>query len=118
MLITELRRQPIPHRDLVWQAMAHSADTHLAAMYDRLVQGDMGISSYERVIDRDVARMTMGQQTARLLKAYSVYDAQLGYSQGLAALARPLLMVVSTQHPLLDIFMISQRCYLWVYIDG
>ncbi|KAI9488737.1 rab-GTPase-TBC domain-containing protein [Zychaea mexicana] len=102
LLISRLRRQGIaaPWRGVVWQAMAQSSDTHLASMYDKLVQGDMGMSSYERVIDRDVARMTdhHREATGRMLKAYSVYDAHVGYCQGLAMLARPLLMEMNERH--------------------
>ncbi|KAI8149040.1 rab-GTPase-TBC domain-containing protein [Fennellomyces sp. T-0311] len=101
LLISRLRQQGIAAswRSVLWQAMAQSSDTHLVSMYDRLVQGDMGSSSYERVIDRDVARMTDSNReaTGRLLKAYSIYDAHVGYCQGLAMLARPLLMVMGEQ---------------------
>ncbi|KAI7854981.1 rab-GTPase-TBC domain-containing protein [Circinella umbellata] len=102
LLIGRLRLYGIatPWRSIVWQAMAQSSDTHLASMYDKLIQGDMGISSYERVIDRDVTRMIdhhYREAMARLLKAYSVYDAHVGYCQGLAMLARPLLMVMPEQ---------------------
>ena len=86
---------PAAHRAVVWQALAQSCDTHLAAMYDRLVQGDMGISSYERLIEKDVKMAGQDDSTARLLKAYSVYDAHVGYCQGLLMLVRPLLLVVS-----------------------
>ena len=106
-MISRLRLHgiPAPWRSVVWQAMAQSADTHLASMYEKLVQGDMGTSSYERVIDRDVTRMTdhhYREAMARLLKAYSVYDAHVGYCQGLAMFARPLLMVV--KHEVLFLF--------------
>lgn len=99
LLVSKLRQEGIPPawRSVLWQTMARSADTHLQNMYERLVQGDMGISSYERVIDQDLACMGTSstiQATARLLKAYSVYDAHVGYCQGLGVLARPLLTVV------------------------
>lgn len=99
LLTTRLRQQgilPASWRGIVWQVMAQSCDTHLASIYDKLVQGEMGISSFERIIDRDLGRLAVDNSLvmARLLKAYSVYDAHVGYSQGLAMLARPILMVV------------------------
>ncbi|ORY98740.1 rab-GTPase-TBC domain-domain-containing protein [Syncephalastrum racemosum] len=99
LLVSKLRQEGIPPawRSVLWQTMARSADTHLQNMYERLVKGDMGISSYERVIDQDLACMGTSstvQATARLLKAYSVYDAHVGYCQGLGVLARPLLTVM------------------------
>lgn len=117
---------PAAYRAVVWQALAQSCDTHLAAMYDRLVQGDMGISSYERLIEKDVKMAGQGESTARLLKAYSVYDAHVGYCQGLAFLVGPLLMTVSSSHQvtffipshMLSKFDRCQKKMPFVYLSG
>ncbi|OAD79198.1 hypothetical protein PHYBLDRAFT_121036, partial [Phycomyces blakesleeanus NRRL 1555(-)] len=87
--------------------MARSSATNLESMYDSLVlEETQSPSPYERVIKRDLSRTFPhiemfkadggeGQQAmGRLLKAYSVYDAHVGYCQGLAFLVGPLLMVM------------------------
>jgi len=108
LLAAKLRCGGIPHRirGVIWQAMAQSSSLNLETLYTRLSE-ESESSSYERVIQRDLSRtfpqldmfkddggegqLAMG----RLLKAYSLYDAHVGYCQGLAFLVGPLLMTVS-----------------------
>lgn len=97
---------PAPVRGIVWRAMCFSPATNLESIYDKLVQEGIETSPYDRVIRRDLARTYPhvemfktdggeGQQAmGRLLRAYSVYDAHVGYCQGLAFLVGPLLMTV------------------------
>lgn len=105
LLAAKLRCGGIPHRirGVIWQAMSQSSSLNLESLYEDLCQNH---SSYERVIQRDLSRtfpqldmfkddggegqLAMG----RLLKAYSLYDAHVGYCQGLAFLVGPLLMTV------------------------
>ncbi|KAF7732117.1 hypothetical protein EC973_006372 [Apophysomyces ossiformis] len=109
LLAAKLRHGGIPHRlrGIIWQAMARSSATNLESIYDRLVEEEESTSSpYDRVIKRDLSRTFPqvemfkadggeGQQAmGRLLKAYSVYDAHVGYCQGLAFLVGPLLMTM------------------------
>ena len=108
-LLTAKLSRGIPERvrGVVWRAMSQSSATHLESIYDKLVQEHSETSPYERVIQRDLSRTFPqiemfkadggeGQQAmGRLLRAYSVYDAHVGYCQGLAFLAGPLLMTVS-----------------------
>ncbi|PHZ16248.1 TBC-domain-containing protein [Rhizopus microsporus ATCC 52813] len=105
LLSAKLRCGGIPHRirGLIWQSMAQSSSLNLESCYEQLLQED---SSYERVIQRDLSRtfpqLDMfkddggeGQLAlGRLLKAYSLYDTHVGYCQGLAFLAGPLLMTM------------------------
>ena len=97
-------------RGVIWQAMSQSASLNLETVYGQLLAEH---SPYERIIQRDLARTFPnvdmfkqeggdGQQALeRVLKAYSLYDAHVGYCQGLAFLVGPLLMNVS-------VFLISQ----------
>ncbi|GAA5799618.1 hypothetical protein HPULCUR_005034 [Helicostylum pulchrum] len=105
LLAAKLRCGGIPHRirGVIWQAMSQSSSLNLESLYSVLCQNE---SSYERVIQRDLSRtfpqlemfkddggegqLAMG----RVLKAYSLYDAHVGYCQGLAFLVGPLLMTV------------------------
>ncbi|KAL9543946.1 hypothetical protein MBANPS3_007873 [Mucor bainieri] len=107
LLAAKLRCGGIPHRirGVIWQAMAQSSSLNLETLYTRLSE-ESESSSYERVIQRDLSRtfpqLDMfkddggeGQQAmGRLLKAYSLYDAHVGYCQGLAFLVGPLLMTM------------------------
>ncbi|KAG2219049.1 hypothetical protein INT45_008893 [Circinella minor] len=107
-LLTAKLNRGIPERvrGVVWRAMSQSSATHLESIYDKLVQEHSETSPYERVIQRDLSRTFPqiemfkteggeGQQAmGRLLRAYSVYDAHVGYCQGLAFLVGPLLMTM------------------------
>ncbi|KAI9261446.1 rab-GTPase-TBC domain-containing protein [Phascolomyces articulosus] len=107
-LLTAKLSRGIPDRvrGVVWRAMSQSSATHLESIYDKLVQEHSESSPYERVIQRDLSRTFPqiemfkadggeGQQAmGRLLRAYSVYDAHVGYCQGLAFLVGPLLMTM------------------------
>ncbi|KAI9284759.1 rab-GTPase-TBC domain-containing protein [Umbelopsis sp. AD052] len=95
---------PQPLRGLVWQTMSQSSATNLESLYEQLSAEDAEKSRYERIINRDLARTFpnvdmfkldggSGQQAmGRVLKAYSMYDAHVGYCQGLAFVVGPLLM--------------------------
>lgn len=107
LLAAKLRCGGIPHRirGIVWQSMAQSSSLNLESVYIKLCQDNQD-SPYDRIIQRDLSRtfpqldifkddggegqLAMG----RLLKAYSLYDAHVGYCQGLAFLVGPLLMTV------------------------
>lgn len=113
-LLSAKIRAGVPQRlrGLVWQTMSQSSATNLESLYEQLSSDDAEKSRYERIINRDLARTFpnvdmfkldggSGQQAmGRILKAYSMYDAHVGYCQGLAFLVGPLLMNVSRSHSL------------------
>ncbi|KAJ2487445.1 hypothetical protein IWW37_005244 [Coemansia sp. RSA 2050] len=88
-------------RGVVWQALTQAQSTYLQTVYTQLVKE---YSPHERVIRRDLTRTFpkipvfkseggCGQQRLfRILKAYSLYDAEVGYCQGLGFIIGPLLM--------------------------
>ncbi|KAG2198022.1 hypothetical protein INT47_004989 [Mucor saturninus] len=92
---------PTRVRGLMWQAMSKSASLHLEKVYEQLCKEK---SPHERIIQRDLARTFpridmfkqengQGQSSMkRILESYSLYDAEVGYCQGLAFLVGPLLM--------------------------
>ncbi|KAK9452209.1 rab-GTPase-TBC domain-containing protein [Limtongia smithiae] len=92
---------PPPLRGLVWQSMARSSDPTLESLFTSLVTEP---SPYDKVIFRDLHRTFPevdmfrergghGQQMlGQVLRAFSLYDMQVGYCQGLAFLVGPLLM--------------------------
>ncbi|CAO3596724.1 unnamed protein product [Absidia cylindrospora] len=103
LLSIKVVRAGIPShaRGLIWQAICQSDCLHLETAYGQLCQDR---SPHERIIQRDLTRTYPtidmfkqengpGQQAmCRVLVAYSLYDAHVGYCQGLAFLVGPLLM--------------------------
>lgn len=93
----------IPHtlRGMMWQLMAASKDSELENTYLALLKGS---SSHEKSITRDLGRtfphhefFTNGQGIGQenlfnVLKAYSLYDPQVGYCQGLPFIVAVLLL--------------------------
>ncbi|CRG90832.1 EVI5-like protein [Talaromyces islandicus] len=92
---------PAPLRGVVWPSIAGARDTHLFEEFGRLC-GES--SPYENLIGKDIGRSFPnvemfrdpngeGQQMlARVLKCFSLYDAKIGYCQGLGFVVGPLLM--------------------------
>lgn len=93
----------IPHtlRGMMWQLMTASKDSELENTYLALLKGS---SSHEKSITRDLGRtfphhefFTNGQGIGQenlfnVLKAYSLYDPQVGYCQGLPFVVAVLLL--------------------------
>lgn len=91
-------------RGLVWRSMTESYSTCFESLYDSLAQE---WTPFVKLIGRDLNRTFPeiglfqdkngeGQtQLGRVLRAYSAYDMQVGYCQGLTFLAGPLLLHMS-----------------------
>ncbi|KAG4306553.1 hypothetical protein PORY_000541 [Pneumocystis oryctolagi] len=104
--LTKKIREGIPHplRGLVWQSMSGAQDMHLEGLFETLRNEQ---SPYEKVIVRDLARTFPsvemfkeeggdGQKKLQsVLRAFSLYDAEVGYCQGLGFIVGPLLMNMS-----------------------
>ncbi|RDA88055.1 hypothetical protein CP532_5260 [Ophiocordyceps camponoti-leonardi (nom. inval.)] len=92
---------PPPLRGVVWQSMSGARDAVLEEQYDAFC-GEA--SPYELLIGKDLGRSFPGvdmfrdpegdgqRMLGRVLKSFSLYDAKIGYCQGLAFLVGPLLM--------------------------
>ncbi|KAJ2679101.1 hypothetical protein GGI25_001873 [Coemansia spiralis] len=88
-------------RGIVWQSLTKARSTFLQTVYQQLIQES---SPYERVIRRDLPRTFPQLQVFkredgeaqrrlfRILKAYSLYDAEVGYCQGLGFIIGPLIL--------------------------
>ena len=82
---------PPPLRGVVWVSMSGARDSNLEGLYDQLL-GET--SPYEHMIFKDIGRTGLemfrqeggeGQRMlGRVLRAFSIYDTQIGYCQGLA----------------------------------
>ena len=92
---------PPPLRGPVWVSIAGARDPHLYSEFQRLADEP---SPYDTIIGKDVGRSFSnvamfsepggeGQQMmGRVLKAFSLYDSDVGYCQGLGFVVGPLLM--------------------------
>jgi len=92
---------PPPLRGVVWQSIAGARDLHLEEEYDRLC-GES--SPYEKLIDKDIGRSFPGvdmfrdpdgdgqKMLGKVLNAFSLWDQEIGYCQGLGFVVGPLLM--------------------------
>ena len=92
---------PPPLRGVVWVSMAGARDIELESKFNLLCDEP---SPYEGAISKDIGRSFPGvemfreadgegqRMLARVLNAFSLYDSQIGYCQGLGFLVGPLLM--------------------------
>ncbi|KAI8613656.1 rab-GTPase-TBC domain-containing protein [Chytriomyces sp. MP71] len=102
-LLTKKLQMGIPDsiRGTVWQLMCKGKSEEMEATYRALLTRP---SSHEKVIQRDLARTFPkhphfadaggpGQESLmNVIKAYSVYDTEVGYCQGIAFVTGPLLL--------------------------
>lgn len=94
-------------RGMVWQLLANSKD---AVIHDKYIELLKAPSSYDKMIQRDLARTFPGHKFFKdrdgvgqeglynVVRAYSVLDQEVGYCQGLAFIVGPLLLNVSERH--------------------
>ncbi|KAF9570344.1 GTPase-activating protein [Mortierella alpina] len=100
--LTTMIQKGVPSalRGLIWQLLAKSKDTQLEATYAELLKST---SSHEKQITRDMSRTFpnheyfqedgVGQEALfNVVKAYSLYDTEVGYCQGLSFVVGPLLL--------------------------
>ncbi|KAI8595677.1 rab-GTPase-TBC domain-containing protein [Dissophora ornata] len=91
---------PSALRGLIWQLLAKSKDVQLDATYTELLKSP---STHEKQITRDLSRTFphheyfqadgVGQEALfNVVKAYSLYDPEVGYCQGLSFVVGPLLL--------------------------
>ncbi|GAA6046072.1 hypothetical protein NBRC10513_002072 [Rhodotorula toruloides] len=88
-------------RGMVWQLMAAAKDENLEFVYSELLKQS---SPHEKSIARDLSRtfpkheyfsdaQGVGQENLfNVVKAYSLYDDEVGYTQGLQFIVGPLLL--------------------------
>lgn len=87
-------------RGMIWQLFAKSKNVKLEEQYMQLLKEE---SVYEKAIARDLPKASFinhdyfqlqdGQEALfNVVKAYSLYDTEVGYSQGLLHITGPLLL--------------------------
>ncbi|KAF8928958.1 GTPase-activating protein [Haplosporangium bisporale] len=100
--LTTMIQKGVPSalRGLIWQLLAKSKDAQLEATYAELLKST---STHEKQITRDMSRTFPnheyfetegpGQEALfNVVKAYSLYDPEVGYCQGLSFVVGPLLL--------------------------
>lgn len=93
------RGVPPSLRGMIWQLLTRSKDPNLEQQYLELINQE---SVYEKAITRDLSRTfpnndyfqsKAGQEALfNVVKAYSLYDSDVGYCQGISFIAGPLLL--------------------------
>ncbi|KAF9136817.1 GTPase-activating protein [Mortierella sp. GBA39] len=95
------RGVPSALRGLIWQLLAKSKDAQLESTFAELLKST---SSHEKQITRDMTRTFpnheyfateggVGQEALfNVAKAYSLYDPEVGYCQGISFIVGPLLL--------------------------
>lgn len=90
-------QQGFPHelRGLLWQVISSSKSSTMEHLYESLVQEENApaMPAIAKDLDRTpMAKVVDRESLARLLKAYSLFDPEVGYTQGMAFIAVPILM--------------------------
>ncbi|KAJ3299035.1 hypothetical protein HK104_010050 [Borealophlyctis nickersoniae] len=114
LLTAKVRAGIPPHmRAKIWAVMTGAQKERFEALYPLLLKQE---SPFERIIQRDIPRtfpkLDMfkeeggeGQRKLyNLLKAYSIFDAEVGYCQGLSFVVGPLLMQNMTEVEAFSVF--------------
>jgi len=93
------RGVPSEHRGEIWLSISDSLDAHLDVLYWQLLNEHC---PYERAINQDLGRTfpeipmfkteEVRKQLYNIMKAYSIYDSEVGYCQGLSFIAGLFLM--------------------------
>ncbi|GMM30747.1 GTPase-activating protein [Martiniozyma asiatica (nom. inval.)] len=88
-----------PHelRGMIWQIICESKSSHMEEFYINMRNKN---SNYEKQIRRDLSRTSFVMDSMtnkiedlfRIIKLYSLYDTEVGYTQGMAFITVPLLM--------------------------
>lgn len=91
-------------RGMVWQLISRAKNEELVEMYINLLKLQ---SPYDKMIQRDLARTFPGHTYFKesdgqgqeglynVVRAYSLYDRDVGYCQGLAFIVGPMLLNVN-----------------------
>ncbi|KAK9477670.1 rab-GTPase-TBC domain-containing protein, partial [Lipomyces japonicus] len=88
---------PPPLRGTIWQLIASSKSLVLEDVYKSLLSET---SVHEKSIRRDLSRTSFAKSVNQdslfnVIKAYSLWDPEVGYIQGMAFIAVPLILTVS-----------------------
>ncbi|CAK9439735.1 uncharacterized protein LODBEIA_P38350 [Lodderomyces beijingensis] len=98
--LNELITQGIPSeiRGIIWQIVTRSKDTNLEDLYRTM---KLEPSIHEKAIKRDLTRTSFftnidaankADELFNVIKVYSLYDPDVGYTQGMIFIAIPLIM--------------------------
>lgn len=81
-------------RGIIWQIISGSKSTSLEELYSSILSED---SPHEKAIRRDLSRTSFiknsdPESLFKIIKAYSLFDPEVGYTQGMAFIAVPILI--------------------------
>ncbi|ORX43706.1 TBC-domain-containing protein [Hesseltinella vesiculosa] len=121
VLVQQIRRGvPPPVRGTLWQLLSESHQANILAPGTRYVDLLKQPSPYDKMIQRDLPRTFPGHEYFKdpegegqeglynVVRAYSVYDGQVGYCQGLAFIVGPLLLNMADEDAFLVLVQLMQ----------
>jgi len=112
------RGVPAEHRGDIWLSISDSMDAHLDMLYWQLLNEHC---PYERAINQDLGRTfpeiplfkteEVRKQLYNIMKAYSIYDSEVGYCQGLSFIAGLFIMQDIKEELVFTIFVRLMESY-------
>jgi len=112
------RGVPAEHRGEIWLSISDSLDAHLDMLYWQLLNEHC---PYERAINQDLGRTfpeiplfkteEVRKQLYNIMKAYSIYDSEVGYCQGLSFIAGLFIMQDIKEELVFTIFVRLMESY-------
>ncbi|ORX45991.1 RabGAP/TBC [Piromyces finnis] len=112
------RGVPAEHRGEIWLSISDSFDAHLDVLYWQLLHEHC---PYERAINQDLGRTfpeipmfktdEVRKQLYNIMKAYSIYDSEVGYCQGLSFIAGLFIMQGIKEELVFTIFVRLMESY-------
>lgn len=104
---------PAQIRGIIWQLVSNSKSKEFEDIYQTLLDTE---SPHEASIRRDLKRTKYLPEDKmeclfRILKVYSVYDPDVGYTQGMAFIATPLILNCNTEAEALGLLIRLMKFY-------
>ncbi|AOW07346.1 rab-GTPase-TBC domain-domain-containing protein [Yarrowia lipolytica] len=88
---------PTELRSIIWQIITSSKNAALQDFYTEILKES---TPHEKAIRRDLSRTSFVMETSpdslyNVIKAYSLFDPEVGYTQGMAFVTTPLLLTLN-----------------------
>lgn len=88
---------PTELRSIIWQIITSSKNAALEELYSEILKET---TPHEKAIRRDLSRTSFVMETSadslyNVVKAYSLFDPEVGYTQGMAFIITPLLLTLN-----------------------
>ncbi|AMD21428.1 HER149Wp [Eremothecium sinecaudum] len=104
---------PAPIRGIIWKLISNATSCEIKELYHELLNIP---SEHEKAIKRDIMRTNYipsdkVDSLFNVLKAYSLFDPDVGYTQGMAFITAPLLLNVSDESEAMELLIKLMKNY-------